>query len=807
MKSWTREFGYAVRTLRKNPGYAVVAIATLAIAMGATTALFTVVSAVLLRPLPYPDSASLVALWEFKDGQPRPVNAGNFADWRERARSFSSMAVVDLMSFNLSGEGSPERVRGARVSAAFFSLLGTAPLHGRTLEAGDERPGQEHVVVLGHRLWQRHFNGDPQVVGHVVRLDDVPHTIVGVMPRGFDFPYLGDLQDLWTPRLISEQERSEAGRRIRRLAAVARLAPGVSFEAAASELAAVAQQLEKEHPVANAGWSARVTDLYKQAVKRSQGTLLLLQGAVGLLLLIAVANVVNLTLARNTVRQREIALRVALGAGRSQVIRQLVTESTVLSLAAGALGLAFSTMFTRLLLRLEPGKISRLDEVTVDWRVFGFALLVSLVCGLVLGLVPGLAVFRLKAYEALKQGGGKSTGGRSHRWLRNLLLTFETALVLVLLVGGGLMLAGFQRLLTLDPGFETKDRAALHLVLPRQKFPDRAQIATFLLHLEERLRAIPGVRAVGVGTTIPLALEGGLTLGFVHEGKPADPSNVPLAGFDVVSPDYFRALGMQLVRGRLFDSRDQAGGLGVLVINETMAKRFWPGEEALGKRVQIRDPQGPWVEVVGIVGDVHYQDLIAEPRPAMYQPYTQMAITWPGADLVVEAEPGQMATLAPLLRKAVWEIDGDQAVDLRTLEQVERLSLARQRFQMVLLGLFALVALVLAALGIYGVVSYAVSQDRQQIGLRMALGAQREEILRWAAIRGLLPVFAGIVLGIAAALALSGLVGKLIRGVSATDPMVFALVALLLLAVAAVATYVPARRATRVDPLIALRQD
>ncbi len=806
MQGAVKQLGVVVRSLRKSPAYSLAALLTLMVGMGAATALFTVVNAVLLRPLPFPDAAGLVALWETREARQTPVSPGNFADWRERARGFEGLALVDPGRFNLSAEGRPVLAPGARVSGTFFDLLRVPPLHGRTLQAADEEPAPVPPLVLGHGLWQRHFGGDVSVVGRGVRLDGNPYLVVGVMPAGFDLPYFGDRQELWIPRRIRDEERSAETRAFRSLAVLARLAPGTTAEQAAGELATLAEQLGREHPVANQGWSAAVVPLFEQAVRKSRGALLLLQAAVVLLLVIAFANVFNLSLGRHAGRERERAIRAALGAGRLRLLAELVMESSVLCLAGGLLGLGLASFATRLLLARNPGNVQRLAETTIDLRVFGFALLLALVAGLVLGVAAALAQPRSGLALALREG-GKSMGGRRRRWLENGFLCFEAALVLVLLALGGSAFDAFRRLVRLDPGFEIVDRTALHLVLPRAKYPDRERIRAFHEALETRVLEVPGVRSAAVGSSLPLVPTSAIVLGFVQVGKPVDLGNVPRAGFEIVSPGYFETLGIPLRQGRLPNELDRAGGQGVVVVNETMARWFWPGEEPIGRQVQILGPQGPVLEVVGVVGDVRFLSLAEEPRPAMYQPLAQIAIPWAEADLVVEAEPGRLEALGPALRQAVAELDPDQGVDLRPLATVVASSLDRQRFQMVLLAAFAAVALVLAAMGVYGVVSAAVSRERRQIGLRMALGASREHVFAWALRRGLVPVALGIGLGIVASIVTRDLLAGFVSGVGSVEAGGLALVVVVLLAVAVAACLVPARRASRVDPLQALQQD
>lgn len=807
MESLKRDLRYALRTLLRSPGYTAVAVLTLALGLGATTAIYSVVDAVVLSPLPFEGSERLVALWEVRDGRRMPVSPGNFSDWRERAETLDSLALVDLVSFNLAAGDAPERLRGGKVSSDFFRVLRAEPELGRTFLPDEDRPGEGAVAVLGHDLWQRRFGGDDEVIGRRVLLDGVPYTVVGVMGERFEFPYLGDVQEIWVPRPVTPAERALSGRWFRSSGAIARLDPGVTIDRANEELGRIAADLAASYPEANAGWSVEAVSLQEQAVRGAGRNLFLLLGAVSVLLLVALANVASMSLARETVRQREVALRVALGAGRGALARQLVTESVVLALAGGAAGLALAALGVRLL-ALAPSSVPRLSEVAIDGRIALFAVALSIGAGIVLALTPILRLLRLRFYDALKAGGGRTGAGKGQEWARNLLLVAESALVLVLLVAGGLMIRGFVRLAQEDPGFEHRGRIAAEVLLPRERYPERHLVQSFFERVEDEVARAPGVAVAGVSSALPMVPTSAATLGFVHEGEPVDLSNVPSAGFEVVTPGYFEAAGVPLVRGRLIEPSDVADSAQVLVINETMARRFWPDEDPLGRRIQIRDPEGPWVEVVGIVGDVKHGGLGQEARPVMYQPLRQMAIDRTAFSVIaVAAGDAAPESLAGVLRRAVRQADADQAAEVKTLTAVIDASLARERFNLLLLNLFAGVALVLGAVGIFGVVSYTVSQRRRQIGIRMALGAQRRDVFRWITARALAPVAAGAALGVGLALSLSRLLASLIYEVSPTDPAVYAGIVCALLAVALAASFLPARRATRIDPLQALRDE
>lgn len=804
--SWTRDLRYAARTLRRSPAYAAVAALTLGLGLGATIAIWTVVDAVVLSPLPFEAPDRLVVVWETRHGQRFPVSPANFADWRERTRTFDSLAAVDLVSFNLAAGDRPERLSGARVSADFFRVLRAEPAVGRVFLPGEDRPGEAGVAVLAHDVWRRQFGADPDAVGRRVLLDGAPFTVVGVMPADFEFPYLGDRQDVWVPRPIRDEERSAEGRGFRSVGVIGRLEPGATVAAASDELARQAAGLAAEYPLTNEGWSAEAVGLYEQAVRGAGRNLWFLLGAVAVLLLVALANVANMALAREAARQREVALRVALGGGRGDLVRQLVSEGVVLALAGGVLGLGLAALGLRLL-ELAPAGLPRASEIALGPRAAVFALGLSLVVGVALGLVPALRLARLHVATALISGGARTGAGSGQEWLRSALLAAETALVLVLLVGGGLMVRGFVRLAGVDPGFASEGRIAAEVILPRERFPERHLIRGFFERVEEEVARHPRVREVGLVSSLPMVPTSALSLGFVQEGKPVDLSAVPQTGYDVVSPGYFRAAGVPLVRGRLLDPSDTADSTPVVVINETMARRFWPGEEAVGRRLQILDPSEPWLEVVGIVGDVRHNGLGLEARPAMYQPLAQMQVDRTAFAVIAQAEGAAPETLGDDLRRAVWRVDRDQAVEIRTLAAVVDASLAGQRFNLLLLNLFAGVALTLGAVGVFGVVSYTVTQRRRQIGIRMALGAQRRDVFRWVTLRALAPVAAGAGLGIVLALSLSRVLARLVYEISPTDPATYAGIVAVLLLVALAATLVPARRATRVDPLVALREE
>ncbi|HEX8557508.1 MAG TPA: ABC transporter permease [Pyrinomonadaceae bacterium] len=801
---------YGLRTLLKNPGFTAVAVVALALGIGANSAIFSVVNTVLLRPLPYKDPERLVMVWEDagKHGYPRDTPAAaNYVDWRDQNQVFEGMAALADQSFNLTGEGEPERLDGKRVSAALFPLLGVEPQVGRAFFPEEDRAGAPRVVVLSHGLWQRRFGADPSVVGRALTLNGEPHTIVGVMPQSFQFPDREAV--LWTPIAFTQQEAANRGRHY--LKVVARLKPGVTLERAQAEMGAIASRLQQQYPAQNTDLGATVQPLHEHLVGDIRPALLVLLGAVGLVLLIACANVANLLLARAAARQKEIALRVALGASRLRLVRQFLTESVLLAALGGVVGLLLAVWGVSLLKGFIPENISQVKAIAVDAKVLGFTLLVSLLTGLVFGLAPATQATGFNLNETLKEGGRDASSGSRGNRVRGVLVVAEVAVSLVLLVGAGLLINSFLRLRGVDPGFRVDNLLTMGVVLPQQKYPDHGRRTAFYADVIRRVEALPGVRGAAVTNWIPLVNQGD-SVGVSIEGLPDPPPGQgkrPVVVTRVVSPDYFGAMGIRLLQGRGFDDgRDRADSPTVVLVSEALARKYWPGQSAVGKRVNPGDPNNPehWCEVVGLVNDVRQFELAAEPKPQMYFSYAQAGF-FPPRHLVVSTEV-EPSTLAGAVRQAVWEVDRDQPVsNVSTMEEVLAESLSRQRFSMLLLGVFAAVALVLAAVGLYGVMSYTVTQRTREIGLRMALGAQQGDVLRLVVGQGLKLVLAGVALGLVAALALTRLMTSLLYGVSATDPATLVIISLVLVAVALVASYIPARRATRVDPLIALRYE
>jgi putative ABC transport system permease protein len=792
---------YAARMQLKNPAFTIVAVIALALGIGANTAIFSVVNTVLLRPLPYKDPDRLVMVWEdaTKAGFPRdvPTNA-NFIDWRDQNQVFEGMAAMANDSFNLTGAGDPERLDGTRVSASLFQILGVDPQIGRVFTAAEDQPGSERVVLLSYGLWQRRFGGDPAIVGKAITLNGASYTVVGVMPARFQFPTVDD--EVWVPIAFTPQQAAD--RTTHYLTVLARLKPGVTLSQAQTEMNTIATRLQQQYPQSNTDVGAAVTLLQEDRVSDIRPALLILLGAVAMVLLIACANVANLLLARAAVRQKEIAVRVALGARRQRLIRQFLTESLMLSAMGGVVGLGIAYGGLILLRSFIPENISQVREISIDFKVLGFTLLVSVATGVIFGLAPAIQAVRFNQSETLKEGGRDAARGSSSKRLRSLLVTVEVAISLVLLIGAGLLINSFLRLRSVDPGFRVDHLLTMKIVLSEPKYREAERRSAFYKELIQRVEALAGVRSAAV------AYSQGSSITMVFEGRPEPPpGKEPIIVIRIISPEYFDTMGIPLLKGRPLTEQDTRTSPRVVVISEGMARRYWPNEDALGKRIAFGKVQKPedWIQVVGVVKDTR-QRLTMAAKPQMYFSHQQTDFFAP-EDLVVRTDVDP-TTMATTVRNAVWEIDKDQPVsDIRTMEEVLAYSIARQRFSMLLLAIFASVALVLAAVGIYGVMSYSVAQRTHEIGIRMALGAQTGAVLKLAVGYGMKLVIIGIIAGLVAAFALTRVMSTLLFGVTATDPTTFTLISLLFVIVAAIASYIPARRATKVDPMIALRYE
>ena len=811
MTSILQDLRYGVRVLWNAPGFTLVAILALALGTGANTAIFSVVNAVILRPLPYESPNQLVRVGgeNLRTGHRMgSFSPQDFYDWQMRNRVFESIAAYDGWSPALTGTGEPERLEAARVSASFFSILRAQPVLGRAFLPGEDQPGNNMVAVLSHALWQRRFGSDPAIINRQITLNGASYTVVGVMPASFETPRFTNAilaePELWAPFAPNLKDWTRDGRAVD--AAVARLKPGVTLEQAAGEMKRIAAELEQQYPKSNTGQSVSVASLHESLVGKSRTALLVLLCAVGFVLLIACANVANLLLARAATRQKEIAIRTALGARRRRIVRQLLTESVLLAAVGGGLGLLLALWATDLLVARASDTIPRLSGAGVDAHVLVFTLIVSLLTGIAFGIAPALQASKPDLNEMLKEGGRTSALGGRGRRVRSLLVVAEVAVSLVLLIGAGLLLRSFLRLQEVKPGFDPEHTLTLEMFLPGIKYPEDYQHIAFYEQVLKRTRELPGVEAAGVVSVLPAA-ENYDRIGFSVEGEPPPPPGEgPDADRYMISSGYFQALAIPLQSGRQFDERDAADAQPVVIINETLARRYWSNPvDALGKRVRVGDEGRPWRTVVGIVGDVKQYGLDTPSTMQVYLPHQQSPSQQ--MTLVVRAG-GDPSSLTAAVRNEIWAFDKDQAVyNIRTMEQVLSKSIAQRRFNMLLLGVFAMVALLLATVGIYGVISYSVTQRTHEIGVRMALGAQGSDVLRMVVGQGMLLAVIGVGLGLVAAFALTRVISSLLFNVSATDPVTFAGISILLTAIALVACYIPARRATRVDPMVALRYE
>ncbi len=804
-----QDLRYGARKLVKNPGFTLIAVLMLALGVGANTAIFSVVNAVLLRPLPYHEPERLVLVkeslpkigWELMSAAP-----AEFLDYQSGNEVFSDIAAFTAQRLNLTWQGEPQRIQVARVSSTLFPLLGVQPLQGRSFLPEEDQTGRNNVVILSHDFWLSYFGADPAVTGKVVRLDDRPFTIVGVMPPRFQFPYNGVAFDtppaLWVPLALTEREKQIRASDFQ-YGVIGRLKPGVTFPRAQADIEAVAGRFQQQHrDIYNkVPLKATVVGLQQDVVKNVRSFLLILLGGVGLVLLIACANVANLLLARAAARQKEIAVRAALGAGHLRIMRQLLTESLMLALIGGTGGLLLAVWLMDLVARFGPSDVPRLQELSLDPAVLGFTLLVSLGTGLVFGLAPAWQCVGLNLNTILKDAGGRTGQSRAGQRLRGLLVVFETASALLLLAGAGLLINSFVRLLRVPPGFDPEGVVIAQTALPAARYQTTEQRKDVQRQVLERLAALPGVEAAGVTTNLPLVGDRGI--GFLIEGDTKTTVNTAYNAW--VSNDYFRALGIGLRNGRGLTEGDRENTPPVIVINETMQRRFWPQGDALGKRLYWGGWKNEWLTIVGVVADVKVSSLEGETKPAIYMPIFQIPQARDNVIYVVRSE-ADAASLIAAVRREIRTVEPDAPVyDIRTMNQIIAASVMQRRFLMLLLAMFAGAALLLAGLGLYGVMSYAVSQRVPEIGLRMALGARQQDVLRLVVGQGLKLSSVGIAIGLSASLALAGLLKGLLFGVRATDPLTFITASVLLMLVAGLACWIPARRATKVDPLAALR--
>jgi len=804
MGTLLQDLRHGARLLFRAPGFTLVAVAALAIGIGANTAIFSVVHTLLIQPLPYRDADRLAILWEHnipRDRKNNVISPGNFIHWRELQQSFDDIAAVG-MTFNttLTGHGDPVEIPFQYVSAAFFPLVGVPPAIGRPFTDAEDRP-RARVVVISDRMWKRRLNGDAAVLQKGITLHGESYTVVGVMPPGFSF--LDKTAEMWLPVGFSAESRTPRGRW---MMAVGRLKQGVTFEQSQQDMTRVHAELTKRFPDFNTGWTARVVPLREQLTGDIRSALYIMLGAVGFVLLIACANVANLLLARATSRQRELAVRAALGAGRGRLVRQLLAESLVLAAMGGLAGLLLAWWALHLLRAVvaERLPIQRLEMVAIDGWVLGFTLLASLVCGVVFGLVPAFSAAGGGLTSALKEGGRTGSAARGKR-ARSAFVVVEVALALVLLVGAGLLVRSFMRLLDVDAGFDPDRTVTMRVSLSGSRYNEPQLRTRFFQTVFDRIETLPGVQAAGAVSFLPMVGLGAAT-SYEVVGQPVAPAGQePVADVRVVANDYFKAMGIPLVRGRLFDEQDATDTKNKVIVNETMARRHWPNEDPIGKKVKISWNDTREDEIVGVVGDVRHQGLEEAPRSMTYWPHGRFAY---GSMTFAVRTATDPATVVNGIGRIIREQDANLAVaDVQTLDEVVDKSVAQRRLTMLLLTVFACAALVLAAVGIYGVIAYSVTQRTQEIGIRMALGAQRSDVLAMVMRQSAVLAFTGIFIGAAGAFALTRLMTDLLFEVKPFDPLTFVAVSGALAVIALLASFVPGHRATRVDPVVALRAE
>jgi putative ABC transport system permease protein len=824
MQTFLKDIRYSLRMLVKNRAFTFVAILALMLGIGANTAIFSVINAVILRPLPYEESDKLVFLNERSPQlEGMSISWPNYQDWKAQNQFFENIGVYNRESYNLTGSGDPERLLAGQVSADMFAALRAKPELGRVFTNDEDKPGAERVVVISYGLWQRRFGGNPGIVNQTISLNGNSYTVIGIMPKEYRFP---SRVEIWVPvgPLSGQPTWQERGNHPG-LYGVARLKPGVTLEQVRADMGNIAENLNKQFPNSNADSGIKVSPLVEVIVGDIGNALWVLLGAVGLVLLIACANVANLLLARATTRQKEIAIRIAMGASRWRIVRQLLTESVLLSVIGGGLGLLIAQWGVELILAISPGSIPRSQEIRLDTRVLLFTMLISVLTGIIFGMIPAWQSSRTDVHETLKEAARGSTGSR--HWIRNTLVVTEVALTLVLLIGAGLLIRSFYRLNQVNPGFSYDNLSSFNISLPQAKYTKQQQRVNFYDGIMQKLHELPGVQYVGVSSGLPLG-NNGWQSSFMVVGQPTPPpSEMPLLENSVVSPDYFRAMGIPLKAGRYFTDEDLSSpnpaaekdeklseemkaysALKTVIIDEEFARRHWPDEDAIGKQIRMggEDPRNPVLTVVGVVGRVKMEGLNAESnRVQAYIPFRQMPM---GNMVVVVKSTMETSQLISAAQQQIHAVDPNQPIyDIRTMEKIRDDSIAPERFTLFLLGAFAFVAMLLAVVGIYGVMSYTVAQRTHEIGIRMALGARATDVIRLVVGHGMILALIGTGFGLIGAFAATRVMSSLLFGISATDVLTFLLVSLLLIIVALVACLLPARRAAKTDPLVALRYE
>jgi putative ABC transport system permease protein len=815
MAGFWNDLKHGCRVLLKTPGFALSAITVLALGIGANTAIFGIVNGVLLRPLPYADPDRLVQLWHTPPQKQFPgvrrfaLSAANYLDWESQNTVFSSSAVYRFWQFRLTGNGEPQILRATRVEPTFFAVLGAPPLLGRSIAPTDDAPDRQHVVVLSYGLWNSQFGGDKQIVGKTIHLDGDPYSVIGVMPASFDKPAS---VSLWVPLVWTAQEKAVRGEHS--MAAVARLKPGVTVQQAQAQLDAIARRIAEQYPADAAGWGAAVVPLREETVGDIRKPLLLLFGAVGFVLLIACANVANLMLARAVDRRKEIAIRTAFGAKRTRIIRQVLVESLLVSVTGGALGLIVAHFGTALVVNYFGASLPRLADITMDSAVLAFAFVTALVSGTVAGVAPAWRMSKSDPNEALKQGLGRLDSGSAGKNTRAALVVTEVALSLVLLVGAGLMIRTLWNLRSVHPGFVSEHVLTMRIGVAANEFTSEAQQVQFYEQVLQRVRALPGVQSAGVTDDLPL--EGGSMQPVAVEGQPAvEMAHQPEVSVRLLSPQFMKTMGIPIMRGREFTDADTSTSAPVVLVSESMARQFWPDQDPIGKRLTLTFFPGTVRQVVGVVGDVKDRGLDnQDPVATLYWPLTQFYAppAWGrfrAIPLALAVRSGSdAANVTSAVRSAIHDISpATPLTKVRTMDEIVAESLSPQRFNMLLLAAFAALALVLAAVGLYSVVAYATRQRVKEIGIRMALGAARADVLRAVVLDGLRPTLVGIAIGTVAAVSLSHVLAALIYGVEATDASTYVAVAAVLASVGLFASIIPAYRATLVDPVRTLRDE
>ena len=811
----TRDFKFAVRSLLKQPAFTAIAVVTLALGIGANTTIFSVVNGVLLRSLPYPKAEQLVSLSQNSlEQRDMSVTFPDYLQWREQRTVFADMAARLPAGGIITGDGDPERVIGRLVTASFFSTLGVQPALGRSFSPAEDQSGGNRVMVISHELWQRHYGGSPDIINKAITYNSEPWTVIGVMPAKFDFYGQNNINnDIFLPlgHLASQEYMHDRNSHMLRV--LARLQSGVTVEQARAAMNTLAARQAAQYPDSNTNIGANVRTFLDEYVGDSRRALLVVFAAVGFMLLIACANVANLMLARASTRRREIALRLAMGASRWRIVRQLLTESLLLALCGGALGVLLATWGVTLLLKLEPDSLSRLEYVSVDLPSLGFTFLVTLLVTLLFGLAPALQGSRARLTEALKDG-GRASASRAAGRLRGSLVAAEVALALMLLIGAGLTLKSFGRLISVEPGYDPHNVLTFRLRLPDGKYREELQVTAFSEAAVARVAALPGVERVALATGFPLGRTNGVS--YAIEGQPQpQPGREPGADRQDVSESYHQVLNIPLREGRLFTTHDTAKTPLVVLVDEQFVAQAFPNRpmsEVLGKRLRFYGDDAGWREIVGVVKHVKQNSLDEEGRAQIYRPLEQITPKWKAnlmrADDMLVKTKVDPTSLVGAIRKEIYAIDKDQPIaQVQTMASKLETSLAPQRFTVLLMTVFAMVALSLASAGIYGVMSYAVTQRTQEIGIRMALGARAVDVLKLVLGKGMRLALLGVAIGLAGALALTRLMSSLLFGVTPTDAMTFTVVSLVLVAVALLACYLPAHRATKVDPLVALRYE